>query len=416
MKVLFINTYDFRGGAAIIAYRLMKNLEKNYKAECFYIVAFKTLDDQNIFRSRPNRIAAFIEKAINKCLNVIGLQYFFLPVSSSTILKIAKHIKPDIISLHNTHGGYFQTSLIKKISNIAPVVWTLHDMWSFTGNAAHTFGDESWKEMKNSKHLAKISPAIGINTGAFLLQQKAKIYKQSKLIMVTPSKWLADLAHKSPAFKGKRIIHIFNGLDLDVFKPSQNNEIRAKLNINSQDRVLMFSAEVLTDNIWKGGDALLHVIKLISEKIDLNLHLLIIGKGEIKEMNEIPNVVIHQIGYLQDENEMSKYLSASDLFIYPTKADNLPNVLIEAIACGTPCVTFNIGGCSEIIINDYNGIIIEPFDFVKMAHAITQLLENGEQLKEMSTNARAYAEAKFSIQDMSKKYIDLFHSLNNPNL
>ena len=116
------------------------------------------------------------EKIMEKISNLIGAQYLFFPFSRRRILKLVKEIKPDVISLHNTHPGYFQVSLLAEISALCPIVWTLHDMWSFTGNAAHTFGDESWRTLDSSPSLKKIYPSIGLDTGKTLLRKKARIY------------------------------------------------------------------------------------------------------------------------------------------------------------------------------------------------------------------------------------------------
>lgn len=410
MRVLFINTFDNRGGAAIAASRLSDILERKYKVESFFLTAYKALDKENSYPLR-NAVTEVIEKVIHKISNKIGLQYQFFPFSSAVILKKIAALKPDIISLHNTHGGYFQTSLLSRISTFSPVVWTLHDMWSFTGNAAHTFGDTSWKELKNSPHLTKIYPSIGLNTGRMLLQQKKGIYRRSDLTIVTPSKWLSSLARQSPVFEGKQIVQINNGVDLDVFKICDRNAARAILGIPADAKVLMFSAEQLKGNIWKGGKDLVEVLRISCGKIAGKVHLLVVGAGELESVNELPNVVVHTTGYVRDEKVMASYLSASDVFVYPTRADNLPNVLIEAIACGTPCVTFNIGGCQEIIRNGFNGTVVEPFQLSEMADAIVRLVSREDNA--MRENARHHAEEHFSLSSMGEQYHSLFRSILN---
>jgi glycosyltransferase involved in cell wall biosynthesis len=216
MRILFINTHDKRGGAAVVAQRLRMSLENQYSADCFHLVAYKLTSDEKTFSTR-NWISSFVENVINRFCNKIGAQYQFFPFSAATILRKIKQLAPDVISLHNTHGGYFPTPLLQKISELAPIVWTLHDMWSFTGNAAHTFGDESWKQLRNSGSLISIYPSIGINTGKYLLRQKQRIYSNSNITIATPSKWLYTLANQSPVFKTKKVVHINNGVDINIF-------------------------------------------------------------------------------------------------------------------------------------------------------------------------------------------------------
>jgi glycosyltransferase involved in cell wall biosynthesis len=284
-------------------------------------------------------------------------------------------------------------------------------MWSFTGNAAHTLGDTSWREMKNSPHLTKFYPSIGLNTGPMLLRQKKDIYGKSDLTIVTPSQWLYSLAQQSPVFEGKQIVHINNGVDLDVFRIRDRNAARAMLGIPVDARVLMFSAEQLKGNVWKGGKDLVEVLRISCGKIAGKVHLLVVGSGELESVNKLPNVVVHTTGYVHDEEMMANYLSASNVFVYPTKADNLPNVLVEAIACGTPCVTFNIGGCPEIIRNGFNGAVVEPFQLSEMADAIVRLVSGEDNT--MRQNARHHAEAHFSLSSMGEQYHFLFASLLN---
>jgi len=391
-------------------------LTKNYGAETYYFVADKSLDEETVFSTR-RKLSGLIEKVIDRILNGLGLQYQFFPFSSFFLVQRIKHLNPDVISLHNTHGGYFQTNVLRKISRIAPVIWTLHDMWSFTGNAAHTFGNESWKKLENDLLLTKVHPKIGINTGSFLLRQKANIYRKSNLILIAPSRWLLKAAQESPVFVGKQLLHVFNGIDLNIFCPQNKRETRARLGIPSEAKVLMFSAGALVDNMWKGGKDLEDVLQRINSKINYKLHLIIVGSGDLNSLLKLTNFTVHQIGFVQAENEMANYFSASDVVIYPTKADTLPNTLVEAIACGTPCVTFDIGGCKEIIINDQTGIVIQPFDVAEMSNSVVGLLMDDDRLKWMSARARDHAKKNFSIESMAKKYYDIFKlAINNLDL
>jgi glycosyltransferase involved in cell wall biosynthesis len=409
MRVLFINQYDSRGGAAVVARRLKRVLSAEGDITCRSLVAYKSGDDDTVFRIR-SKPAEMTERVIDRVFNKAGYQYQFFPFSSSSILRAIKEYRPDIISLHNSHGGYFQTTLLKKISALAPVVWTLHDMWSFTGNSAHTFGDESWKQLRNPEHLTSVYPSIGINRGDFLLRQKRKIYSQSNLTVITPSEWLRNLAVQSPLFNGKNVITINNGVDLSVFSRADRDAVRTKLNIPAESRVVMFSAESVKGNPWKGGDDLAEAVKLISEQSSRNIHLIITGGNAEDWLKDFSNLIVHRTGYVVDEHQMAGYLSASDVFLYPTRADNLPNVLIESIACGTPCVTFDVGGCREIVQHNTNGIVVKAGDVREMTKELLSLLDDGERLTRYSTEARRIAEEHFSIGLMGKRYIEVFKS------
>lgn len=412
MRVLFINTQDIKGGAAIVVERLRVVLERNYQVETSLMVGNKLSERLDIQVTRTHGQHT-IEKAIHKISNAMGMQYQYFPFSSKAILQYVQEYNPDLISIHNTHGGYFETRLVETISQFAPVVWTLHDMWSFTGNSAHTFGDESWKNLQNSEHLTTYYPAIGLNMGPWLLRQKKEIYGRANLSIVTPSRWLQDLAIQSPVFHGKRVEHINNGVDLDVFSPDKREGVRAWLDIDEHSPVIMFSAENLAQGIWKGGADLLEVLRIIDEGATQTIHLLMIGEGVPGNYSQFKNLKPLFTGYISEPSSMANYLAASDVFLYPTKADNLPNVLVEAIACGTPCVTFNVGGCSEIIRNGYNGIVVEPGDFIGMARATLSLLADPTRVQ-MRNHARERAFEDFSISQMGAAYYHVFKArINN---
>lgn len=411
MKILFINKYDITGGAGVAAFRLHKALEKKYNTEDLFLVGIKMSSFNNVIPTRKPGFQNFAERGLNFLFNQVGLQYKFHPFSSRTILEVTKKFSPDVISLHNVHGGYFQTSLLIELSKIAPIVWTLHDMWAFTANAAHTFGDDSWKGMQSGKNERKLFPQIGFNTGNWLLKEKKRIYSKSNLTIVTPSKWLFNLATQSPVFEGKKIIPIPNGIDLNIFYPRDKVVIKKELGISSSEKVLIFGAEKVLKGNYKGGENLINILKELDSRLSQNVHLIIIGHSNLKKLHEFINFEIHETGYVYGEEEIAKYLTAADVFIYPTKADNLPNALIEASACGTPSITYDVGGCKEIIENNSNGFLIPAFNEKLFVNRLLELLASDSSYHEFAIKCRQTAENKFDSLLMVERYYQLFKSL-----
>ena len=407
MKILTINTSDIRGGAAIAAYRLLKGLERYHGVENHLLVGGKVSSDPRVIWTRQSRAQHYFEFGLDILTNAIGLQYQFFPFSSRTIMRKAAEIRPDLIYLRNLHGGYFALPLLRKLSKIAPLVWTLSDMWSFTGNCAHAFDDDSWKHMRGCRNY-KVYPAIGINTGRWLLRRKMRVYRRSDIHLVCPSKWLHGLARQSPVFSGKEIVQIYNGFDLEVFRPKDRAACRKVLGIPENAKAVMFCADSLANNVWKGGPELLAALERINSAAKEKVHLLLVGAGDIWELNRFGNLVAHHAGSLQSDTLMAACYSAADLFIYPTRADNLPNVLIEAIACGTPCVTFDVGGCAEIVQDGVTGWVIAPGDACGLAEKTLHTLEDAVLLEKMSRAARADAEKRFSLERMCAEYHEYF--------
>lgn len=418
MKILFINLKDIDGGAALAAYRLSKGLETYYHTENYFLVKEKHSGDNNIFAAIDKqseslgKIMIFTEFMVDRVFNKLGFQYYYLPFSPGFILKKTRELKPDIISLHIVHGGYFKTSLIKKLSKIAPIVWTLHDMWPFVGNAAHTFGDESWKQLKSSKEEIKIYPHIGLNRGKQLLKRKRRIYKKSNLHVVVPSRWLYNLVKQSPVFENKPIHRIVHGLDLESFKPKDKASCRRALGIPGNAKVLMFSSsDDLVKSPWKGGQLLVDILTAIDSRVDNQIETLVLGKGHLTALSHLKNLNLHQMGYINNEELISLLLSAADLFIYPTRADSLGLVLVESIACGTPCITFDIGGCRDVIESDISGYRIEPFDTKNFADKTVELLNDREKRERLSVSSREFAGEHFSLEDMASAYYQLFQKI-----
>jgi len=409
MRILFINTMDDKGGAAVIMQRLMKGLSSQYGTENHLLVKMKGGNAADTEQLLTHRFPVLVEKMIDRVSRPAGLLYQFFPFSSQKLLAGAKSFKPDIINLHNTHGAYFATPLLKKLSRVAPVVWTLHDMWSFTANAVHTFGNMSWKNLRNDRHLTRIPPSIGINTGSLLLRQKKKIYDDADLTIVTPSLWLKELAMQSPVFTNTPVHHIYNGVDTALYKPLDKQAVKQRLGIPPDRPTILFSSHFLTnDNPWKGGRDLVEILRRLNALTDRDLCFLAVGSGRMDELSAFPRLDIRYTGYLHGERDMIDCLNGADLLIYPTRADNLPNVLVESIACGTPAITFDIGGNKEIITHGQNGIIIPPFDLDAFAKSTLALLGDPEKRKQYSANGLVKAKEQFDCRIMTDRYYRLF--------
>ena len=407
MKLLTINTCDHHGGAAIAASRLLNGLARFHGFDNYLLVGRKTSSDPKVICTRQSRAQLYFESGLDVLTNAVGLQYQFFPFSSRAIMRAAHEIQPDLIYLRNLHGGYFALPLLRKLSRLAPIAWTLSDMWSFTGNCAHSFDDVSWKDMRGCREY-RVYPSIGVNTGRWLLWRKMQVYRDSDIHLICPSRWLFELAQQSPVFTDKEIVQIYNGFDLDVFRPGDQQAARKVLGIPLRAKVLMFCADFLRDNPWKGGPELLAALKRINNKVEGKVHVLLVGSGDLWELARFSKLEVHHAGPLESDRLMAACYSASDVFLYPTRADNLPNVLIEAAACGVPSVTFDVGGCGEIVKNGDTGWVVPPGDARGLAEKALSLLEDYSLRDKMARAARENAERRFSLERMCSEYHDFF--------
>lgn len=412
MKILFINRSDLGGGAAKVGWRLGWGLNKYYKTENHYLVEVKRTNNRNVYEVRKNFVEKFAGLVINKIFNTFGLQYLYLPISSRNIIDKVKKIKPDVISLHNIHGGYFQTDLLIKLSEYTPIVWTFHDMWPVTRNAAHTFGDDSWKNMRPAINESSVYPQIGINTGRLLIKRKKRIYSKSKIIAVTPSEWMRNIADKSPLLEGKKIVKIYHGVDRGVFKSLSKEKARKRLSLAAKKKIIMFGSDILGNNPWKGGEVLSKVLKYLDDILKNEVVILIVGKGSVDYLGKFKNIKIKHLGYIKSEQKLADCYNAADCFINPTRADSLSLMLVEAISCGLPCITYAIGGTREVIKDGINGYLVKPFNNNKFVDCILTILENESVSKKMSKSGENIARRKFSLEKMSREYYKLFKNVN----
>lgn len=400
----------------MVLQRLRKGLDSEYSIEHRLLVKIKSSAEDNTHQVLSSNWQKLTEKVIDKLTKTAGLLYQSFPFSSRRILEEVRDFRPDIIHLHNTHGSYFPTPLIQTLSRYAPIVWTLHDMWSFTGNAAHTFGNMSWKHMKNDRSLTSIPPTIWINAGAWLLKQKMSIYQNSRITVVCPSDWLQALARQSPVFEGKQVLRIHNGVDTDIFAPCDKQAARKKLGLPEDRKTVMFSAQFLGKrNPWKGGADLEEILRIIDRQATEKISFLAVGHGKLDEPTSFRNLEVVYKDYISGESEMAHCFNASDLFIYPTRADNLPNSLVESISCGVPAITFDIGGTKEIISHECNGILLPPFDLVAFAEKTLHLLHDEGKRTTFSMNSRDKACRQFALNDMAVQYHRLYKSIVSSN-
>ena len=366
MKILFINISDIKGGAAKSMWRIGDELSKTHEVK--FLVRSKYSNDDKVIEIGRNRF-------INILFNLLGLQYKFLP-KSRKIIRLTKEFKPDVISLNQIEGGYFQTRDLIKLSKIAPVVWTMHDLWAFMENG-HRYPLEGERERN-------VYPQIGLPLGRWLLKQKKKIYDKCNFKVILPSGFLRTEYTRSLMDRPFEIIP--HGIDLDKFSPGKTGR-------------MLFIAEKTSKGLLKP------ILECLDRILTFKVCLTIIGEGEFNETYK--NIIIENKGYIEDEEELLFYYRDADVFIYPTQADVFGLVLLEGIACGLPTVSYNVGGVAEVV--GEGGFLIKYGAIADFAFKTFAVLNNTKLRQELSERARTQA-MKFDIKEVAKKYEDSFSS------
>lgn len=324
--------------------------------------------------------------------------------ATKQLIKRIEEIKPDIIQLHNVHGYYLNVNVLFNYLNTKdiPLVWTLHDCWPFTGHCSHFdyIGCEKWKKYCHKCPLTKGYPSSLIFDRSFKnFEDKKKLFTSLKNQTFIPvSKWLSSLLNQS--FLGiypSRLIH--NGINTQTFYPKNNDRIRKKYNLGNRFTILGVA------NTWSLPKGLNDFIWLSSALGD-EFRIIIVGVSS-KQKEKLPPSVIG-VERTDSVDELAEFYSASDLFVNPTYQDNFPTTNIEALACGTPVITYHTGGSPETI-DDTTGVVVEKGDRKKLLHAIFEIKKRGK--KTYSDACRNRALLLYRKEDRFREYIELYESL-----
>ena len=311
----------------------------------------------------------------------------------------------DIVHYHALHGYYFSSFALPELTSLKPSVWTMHDMQAFTGHCCHSLDCMKWETGCGECPYLDTYPKIKKDTSAFLWETKKAIYDKSDITIVCPSSWLLKKVEKS-MLKEKDIRLIYNGVDINLFKPDDKKKLRKKYNLPEDKTILLFLANIGLKNDWKGGE---YVLKAYNKLINNNEVLFMnIGKSISKSVI-MKNWI--EIPYIYDEKILSEYLKLSDILIYPSIADTCPLVVIEALSCGLPVVTFDTGGIPELVTHNKTGYIADYKNYDDFLKGIYLLLKNKNLIKKYSKEARLDAVKRFSNEIMVDNYIKLYNNV-----
>ena len=331
---------------------------------------------------------------------LLGANGLFSYFGTRKLIRDLKRFSPDVVHLHNLHGYCLNLPMLFKYfkkTNVR-VVWTFHDCWPFTGHCPYftICGCDKWQATCGNCPQPKIYPKMYIDTSKFMHKRKKKWFAGlDNLTVVTPSEWLASLARKS-FFHSCPIKVINNGIDLSIFKP-QESDFREKYNIGNKKIVL----GVAFDWSYRKG---LDVFIELANKLDANRYqIVLVGTSDSVDKQLPANII--SIQRTNDQNELAEIYSAADIFVNPTREENYPTVNMEAIACGTPVITFNTGGSPEIIDNSCGGVV-DCNDVEHLCEEIQRVCEESPYSKESCLiKARSFdTSAKF------KEYIELYEN------
>jgi glycosyltransferase involved in cell wall biosynthesis len=406
MSIVHFSTADGEGGSARSAHRIHSHLRRRGH-QSRMLVKYKVLEDGDIDTVSGGRSLQFADRVAEGVTRRLGLQYQFMP-SSRRLLRHPWLDKPDVIQLYNTHGGYFSHRLLPRLGRRAPIVWRLSDMWPMTGHCAYAGSCERWQRGCGCCPDLATYPAIGLDTTAFLWRQKRRLYGKTRLTVVAPSSWIEGVARKSPLFAGAAVHRIPNGLDLATFRPHDRDAARDILGVPKDRKVVLFAPHVASQNPRKGTDFLEAALRALGPRDDFIL--LLAGVGAQQWIGQVPQRVL-PLGYLRDDRLISLANAAADCVVVPSAAENLPNGVIEAFACGRPVVAFDAGGLRDAVRSGETGILVPAGDTSGLAAAIDRLLGDDELRQRCGQGALDWARRECSADLEATRFEKLYADL-----
>ncbi|MBE9109128.1 glycosyltransferase family 4 protein [Nodosilinea sp. LEGE 07298] len=403
MKVLHINQSDTLGGAAIAGYRLHSALLKQ-GLDSKLFVGHKKTDDQRVAQVPRHE---WFESQLQRFTHRAGFNYVN-HISSFNIPKHPFFAAADILNFHNLHNSYFSYLAIPRLTTQKPAVFTLHDMWSFTGHCAYSYDCSKWQTGCGQCPYPKTYPGIRHDSTHWVWKLKDWVYNRSNLTIVTPSRWLTAQA-KASLLGRFPVHHIPNGVDPDVYQPLDRELCRTALGIPAEKRVLLFSAVDLTD-LRKGGDLLVKALSQLPATLKQDCLLLTLG-NPFKQLATSLDIPLMNLGYVSSDRLKSVAYSAADLSLFPTRADNLPLVLQESMSCGTPMVSFDIGGVPDLVRPGITGYLAQPEDIDGFGKGIADLLSDNEKCQAMRRDCRRITLEEYTLDLQAKRYQHLYQQV-----
>ena len=406
MRVLIVNTSERTGGAAVAANRLMMALNNNgVKAKM--LVRDKESDSLTVvgLPKSPMLNWHFLwERLVIFFHCRFSRKHLFeidLANSGSDITKLREFQEADVIHLHWINQGMLSLSGIRKILKSGkPVVWTMHDIWPATAICHLTL---NCRNFTTHCHNCRLLPGKGSSSdlSTSVWRKKEKMLEDSSIYFVTCSHWLEQEAKASALLRGQKIVSIPNPIDTHIYRSGDKQTARKNLGLPEDKRLILFVSQRVT-NKNKGMDYLIDACRQLKD-----YELVILGGHAEEVVDQLP-LKAHPLGYVNDERRIVEIYQAVDVFVLPSLSENLPNTIMEAMACGVPCVGFKVGGIPEEIDHKRNGYVAEYRDSDDLARGIRWILSEADY-NQLSQEAVRKVAHSYSQQSVAISYLDVYH-------
>lgn len=412
MNVVHVCASDIIGGAARAVFRLHRALRAHGGVESRMLVRERASDDPGVVVHAPRLSPRYLlnMEVARRAKDIYwarfasenAVMHSRADVRTGLLQSLAK-LPCDLVHLHWLGSNTLSIEEIGQIDR--PVVWTLHDMWTFCG-AEHYVPDEPGARFRTGYDAGNRTKGEGgpdMNRSVWLRKRHA--WKRP-MTLVCPSRWMAECAYASVLCRDWPIHRIANPLDLERWKPLPKAQARTLLGLPLDNKIMLFGAIGGERDRRKGSDllrAVLHELK----KFGAEAHLAVFGQSGPVNPEPFPFPVTY-LGRLQDDLSMILAYNAADVMLVPSRQDNLPQTAVEAHACGIPVVAFDVGGLSDIVGDRQTGFLAPAFDVRQFAGSVAMLLSDDPLRREMSLAARASALEIFAAPLVARAYVELY--------
>lgn len=418
MKILLINTSDRQGGAALACYRLMKALEKEGNSVKM-LVKDKQSEDADIFsvntsvwKKSLNYVRFLWERFVIWTANRFSRENLFAVSLADTGTNISKHPlvqDADILHIHWINNGFLSLRDIRKLVALGkPIVWTMHDMWAFTAICHHARTCENYNIRCKDCPFLKIPSSTDL--AARIWKRKLKL-DYPKITFIACSEWLLNRAEKSFLLRNSALISIPNPIDTRLFCPGNKKKAKEFYGLDEAKVAILFGAAKVS-NPRKGYFYFIRALELLTERYpELNdrVELIVFGASEIKLPDTVPYPV-KLAGYVSSVDRIIALYEAADVFVTPSLEENLPNMVMESMACGTPVVGFRTGGIPEMIVHKQSGYIAAYESVEDLMKGIYWVLFEADR-RELAMTSIAKVKACYSEEKVARQYMKCYDRL-----
>ncbi|MBO6191024.1 MAG: glycosyltransferase family 4 protein [Prevotella sp.] len=420
MRVLIVNTSERTGGAAVAASRLMEALNNNgVKAKM--LVRDKETDRLTVAAVPGQKWMQFYflwERFVVWLRLHFNRKHLFevdIANCGADVTQLPEFQEADVVHLHWINQGMLSLKGIRKILNTGkPVVWTMHDIWPATAICHLTLDCRNFETQ--CAH-CRLLPGNGSTNdlSTQIWKRKQQMLNDRQITFVTCSQWLAGEAQKSALLKGQRVVSIPNPIDTHIYTPKDKQQARQRVGLPTEGRIILFASQRVT-NRNKGMGYLLEACRLLAEqypekKEDITVAIL---GGHAEEIEGQLPFRTCPLGYVNDEQRIVDIYNAADVFVLPSLSENLPNTIMEAMACGVPSVGFRIGGIPEEIDHQQNGYVADYCSSEDLARGIWWTLYEADHEAVRKACLQKVAH-NYSQQSVANRYLEVYESLHRHN-